>query len=116
MKKKRRKNASSDGNALPTTLQFWLSLKRSQEQPGRQESRAAQNSSGKQEASGQFHAPAAPGSPAAMPTGSGSGSGSGSGGGGYGLRLVAPDPASQERIRRIMRELCEKDAARKQKK
>ena len=43
---------------------------------------------------------------------SGSGS-SGSGGAGYGLALVAPDPESQERIRRIMRTLCEKDAKRK---
>ena len=42
----------------------------------------------------------------------GSGSGSGSGGAGYGLALIAPDPESQERIRRIMRSLCEKDAKR----
>ena len=41
-----------------------------------------------------------------------SGSGSGSGGAGYGLSLIAPDPESQERIRRIMQSLCEKDAKR----
>lgn len=40
-------------------------------------------------------------------------SGSGSGGAGYGLALIAPDPESQERIRRIMQSLCEKDAKRK---
>ena len=39
-------------------------------------------------------------------------SGSGSGGAGYGLALIAPDPESQERIRRIMQSLCEKDAKR----
>lgn len=37
---------------------------------------------------------------------------SGSGGGGYGLGLIVPDPASQERIRMIMKALCEKDAKR----
>ena len=42
----------------------------------------------------------------------GSGSGSGSGSAGYGLALIAPDPASQERIRKIMRALCDKDAKR----
>lgn len=66
--------------------------------------------------------PAAPGAaqnaPAAYGIGSfrssGSGSGSaGSGGGGYGLALIAPDPASRERIRRIMQSLCEKDAERR---
>ena len=54
--------------------------------------------------------------PAAWSSGSfrssGSGSGSGSGGAGYGLALIAPDPESQERIRKIMRALCEKDAKR----
>lgn len=40
-------------------------------------------------------------------------SGSGSGGAGYGLALIAPDPESQERIRRIMQSLCEKDAKQK---
>lgn len=43
---------------------------------------------------------------------SGSGSGSGSGSAGYGLALISSDPESQERIRRIMRSLCEKDAKR----
>ena len=42
-----------------------------------------------------------------------SGSGSGSGGGGYGLALIEPDPESLERIRKIMRSLCEQDAKRK---
>ena len=46
-------------------------------------------------------------------SGSGSGGSGGSAGGGYGLALIAPDPASQERIRRIMRSLCEKDAERR---
>lgn len=41
-----------------------------------------------------------------------SGSGSGSAGAGYGLALISSDPESQERIRRIMRALCEKDAKR----
>ena len=40
----------------------------------------------------------------------GAGSGSGSGCGGYGIGLIAADDASQQRIRAIMRELCERDA------
>ena len=56
---------------------------------------------------------AARNAPAACAGGSFRSSGSGSGGGGYGLALIAPDPASQERIRRIMRSLCEKDAERR---
>lgn len=42
-----------------------------------------------------------------------SGGSGGPGGGGYGLGLIVPDPASQERIRTIMKVLCEKDAKRK---
>ena len=54
--------------------------------------------------------------PAACSAGSfrSSGSGSGSGGAGYGLALISSDPVSQERIRRIMQSLCEKDAKRGQ--
>ena len=51
---------------------------------------------------------------------SGSGFGSGSGGsgfgGGYGLRLVVPDDDALARIRRIMRELCEADEERRERK
>lgn len=36
----------------------------------------------------------------------------GSRGGGYGLGLIVPDADAARRIARIMRELCEKDAAR----
>ena len=39
----------------------------------------------------------------------GAGSGSGSGCGGYGIGLIAADDASQQWIRAIMRELCERD-------
>ncbi len=39
--------------------------------------------------------------------------GSGSGGFGYGLGLIDPDPGSAERIRMIMRLLCERDEKRK---
>lgn len=38
-----------------------------------------------------------------------SGSGGGSGGGGYGLALISSDEASQERIRAIMRDICERE-------
>ena len=35
--------------------------------------------------------------------------GSGSGSGGYGLALISADDASQERIRAIMRDICERE-------
>lgn len=47
--------------------------------------------------------------PAVCSSGNGS---AGSGGGGYGLSLIVPDEDSLERIRKIMRSLCEKDKKR----
>ena len=49
-------------------------------------------------------------------SGFGSGSGGSGGSGGYGLGLIVPDDDSLERIRRIMRELCEADAERRERK
>ena len=59
--------------------------------------------------------PDAPARPTSARTGSGSGSGfgSGSGTGGYGLGLISADIESQERIKRIMRDICEREKRNK---
>ena len=114
--------------AGPTLLEFWLALKSgaTSEEAARVPSAHASDSPGTGASGGMACQPGgasrafAPDGGAGgsvsgfgFSSGSGSVSGSGSGGGGYGLRLILPDPASQERVRRIMRELCEQDEKRK---
>lgn len=102
----------------PTLREFWAQLQR-------EKSSGAPLSAVPSPAAPPPNTPAVgaaplPASPAAAPPpsrgdavrGSGEGFGSGSGGAGYGLRLVAPDPLSQQRIMTIMKSLCEKDAGR----
>ncbi len=90
------KELRSGTSSMPTLREFWEELQRA---------KAAQD------------APCLPGAGSGSRFGSGfgsgsgygSGSGSGSGYGGYGIGLIAADDASQQRIRAIMRELCERD-------
>ena len=92
------KELRSDTSSMPTLREFWEELQRA---------KAAQD------------APCLPGAGSGsrsgsrfgsgFGSGSGYGSGSGSGCGGYGIGLIAADDASQQRIRAIMRELCERD-------
>ena len=94
------KESRPDTDPMPTLREFWEELQRA---------RAAQEA---------FGLPGAGSGTAGSGFGSsGSGSGSsgsaGSSGGGYGLGLIAADEESQRRIRAIMQELCEKDAAKK---
>ena len=91
------KESRPDTDSMPTLREFWEELQRA---------RAAQET---------FGLPGAGSGTVVSGFGSsGSGSGSaGSGGGGYGLGLIAADEDSQRRIRAIMQELCEKDAAKK---
>lgn len=91
------KESRPDTDPMPTLREFWEELQRA---------RAAQEA---------FGLPGAgSGTAGSGFASSGSGSGSaGSGGGGYGLGLIAADEDSQRRIRAIMQELCEKDAAKK---
>jgi len=98
LKNKKMKAAVQTPPPGPTLLEFWLDLKKANAAPS-----AAENVSSHSGAAEFF------------PSSAGS-SGSGSGGAGYGLRLIVPDPDSQERIRRIMRELCERDAKRAKRK
>ena len=88
------KELRSDTSSMPTLREFWEELQRA---------KAAQD------------APCLPGAGSGSRFGSGFGSGSGYGSGsgsgcGYGIGLIAADDASQQRIRAIMRELCERDA------
>lgn len=115
-KKRLRKQRSvkPDGPAVepaPSLCEFWAELQHAKAAgaplpaaPGAVSSGAAFRSSGNPRSFGSGR------SSGSYPS---SGSGSGSGGGGYGLALVEPDPESLERIRRIMRALCEQDAKRK---
>lgn len=102
----------------PTLLEFWTALKAGasvEEASGRAPASAAavpRDSAPAAVSPPNAPTDAAAPAPGRFSSGESSGSGFGSGGGGYGLRLIAPDPAEQERIRRIMRELCEKDAKR----
>ena len=103
--RKQRSVKSGGPTAGPTLCEFWAELQ------------CAKDAGGPLPAAPS--APRSPGSgamrdaPAVRAAGSFRSSGSGSGGAGYGLALIAPDPASQERIRRIMRSLCEQDAERR---
>lgn len=128
--KKRDKNitAAPAPRPGPSLLEFWRALKGGASVAVA--SGAAQES-GPAAASAAAASQSAPVSPAAPAPGrtaaqapapitpdtasppSGRFSSGGSGGGGYGLGLIVPDPASQERIRTIMKVLCEKDAKRK---
>lgn len=127
--KKRDKNitAAPAPRPGPSLLEFWRALKggasvavasgAAQESGPAAASAAAASQSAPVSpaapAPGRTAAPTAPDT-ASPPSGRFSSGGSGGpGGGGYGLGLIVPDPASQERIRTIMKVLCEKDAKRK---
>ena len=93
------KEKRPDTDSMPTLREFWEELQRA---------KAAQDAFGLP-----CGGSGAVGSGFGSGFNSGFGSGSGgSGGGGYGLGLIAADEESQRRIRAIMQELCEKDAAK----
>ena len=103
--KRFRKQRSIESGGLtdkagPTLREFWAELQRAGAAGGSSFAVSDAASGGTARAA------------AACSAGSFRSSGSGSGGAGYGLALVAPDPESQERIRRIMQSLCEQDAKR----
>ena len=99
------KSDSPAAVAGPTLHEFWAELQRARAagEPLPAAPHAAEHSSGNPRSFGSYRSSGSVRS---------SGSGSGSGGAGYGLSLISSDPESQERIRRIMQSLCEKDAKR----
>lgn len=104
---------------MPSLREFWEELQRSQSGADAPSSmRAGSGSitssgrgSGRVFGSGSGSARGS-GSSRRFGSGSGSGSTSDEDCGGYGIGLVLPDGDAQERIMKIMRELCAKDAAR----
>lgn len=101
--------------SAPLTLrEYWAELNRAKAAPAAAVLSSSALSSPGRPASPDCPAPAGSFTPAPHPASSGSGGTSGSSGGsGYGIGLIAAEPDSQERIMRIMRMLCEKDAQRK---
>lgn len=97
------KSDSPTAKAGPTLCEFWAELQRAKAagEPLPAAPGTAERSSGNPRSFGSYRS-----------SGSFRSSGSGSGGGGYGLALISSDPESQERIRRIMQSLCEKDSKR----
>lgn len=96
--------------AGPTLREFWAELQRAK--AAGEPLPAAPSASRAADGGATPHVSASRSSGSFRSSGSYRSSSSGSGGAGYGLALIASDPVSQERIRRIMRSLCEKDAER----
>lgn len=111
--KKQRSVKSGDltARAGPELREFWAELQRAKAAGGPLPLAPSVFRAADGRATPNVSAPCSAGSFRSL--GSGSGSGSGSGGAGYGLALIAPDPESLERIRKIMQSLCEKDTKRK---
>ena len=95
--KERISSATRRPEDMPTLREFWEELQRSRGE----DSLSSGSSSGSTRLRG-----------SGSHRGSGHGSGKGDDSLGYGLSLVVPDMSAEERIQKIMRMLCAKDAQR----